>query len=447
MRGGFKTRDGARFFVRPEFPEGTPLADRATFVGRFRLRASAPWVKAGNADRPAVEDDPTPAREFLWLRGEQAGRVDLVFDLAGLEPGVHFAKVAATPLDDPDGPPAFELPVTYIVPSAFSQGENWVFERELRIEAAGELRREFLDVPPGATAVRVRVLSDDLHANAVGFVASPYGERLAQLSIDPVRAPERRPVEHEATFLAKAGPGIYELDLAARTTARVAFAAKLRAELVGIAPETGEAFSFDGRSRSATARVKNLFAPLEQAKCEASAFELLRPSREIDEAGKDAVEFPLFAPQGVSAVKLRIDLREKSAFRYRFAGVRINVFDERGRLVDTTTIDRAAAAIADADEADVEVRIEEAGLYRVRVERVAVKRDYGWQLADGRVSPQWLADAPALRFTVEERHVLRTPIALRCEGIAGQVPSPRGLLRGAGRIPPRRAARGAGARG
>jgi subtilisin family serine protease len=423
VRSGFKTRDGARFFIRPEFAEGTPLAARAGFVARFRLRSTAPWLKAGNADRPAIEDDPTPGREFVWLRGEEAQRVDLVFDVAALEPGVHFAEVRATPLDDPDGPPAFALPVTYVVPLAFPQAQNWVFEREERDLEAGAVRRIFLDVPPGASAVRVRASSDDPNANALGYAFSPYGEKLAQFALDPVRPPERRPADHEATFLAKAGPGVYELDLVGRTTARAPFAARLRAELVGVAPQAGQSFSFDTRSRTASARLENLFAPLEQAKVEAQATELVRPPREYDEPARDRVEFPLFAPPGVAAVKLRVDLREKASFRYRLSGVRVSVFDERGRLVDTTTVDRAASVLAEADESDVEVKAEEGGLYLVRVERIPMKRDYGFAAADGRIEPAWLADAPPLRFAVEERHVLRTPLGLRAEGLAGAIPA------------------------
>ena len=424
VRAGVRQVDRVRFFVRPEFPEGTPRAVRASTVGRFRLRSTVPWLKPSHGDRPALEGDASPPREYVWVPGEQGGAVAVTIDTAALAPGCHYGEVVATPVADggaEDAVPAFVLPVTYVVPVSFPADRGHVFETTFDGLTAAAHRRIFLDVPAGATGLRVSLRSPDLHANALLYAFSPHGDELASVGIDPVRAPAAAPEDGRVAFLCEEGPGVYELVLVGRVSARGPFRATVRAEPVGVVPVPGDAFVFDGRDRRAEARLASPFGTIAGARLEAQATELVRARRDIDAPGQDAVEIPVVAPPGVSRVHLRFTLRDASFFRFRLAGLRARVQDERGRVVAGGILSRNAL-VPEEEEADVTIGIDAPGVYRVVVERMPMKEWFGFPAPGARIEPAWLADAPPLQFSVEERHVLERPLALEANGLRGLVP-------------------------
>jgi len=135
-------RKGIVYTVTPVFPERTPADERVSTTVDVALRSDAAWLVADRAR--------------IAFQGEQDKTVALRIDGARLTaPGVHVGQVFGTPAGQ--SAPAFKLMAVVVVPHRFDgSGDRARSWSDLSLDP-GEVRRFFLEVPPGAGAMEIRV--------------------------------------------------------------------------------------------------------------------------------------------------------------------------------------------------------------------------------------------------------------------------------------------------
>ncbi len=146
--GGYAPENplGQVFSIKAMLPKTWSADEREAFHGTYSLKSMSGWAKV---DRKSVA-----------LRGELVSPVTLTYDTSKLrEPGIHTARVVATPAkaSSKRTDTAFELTSTVIVPERFGRDEGYRLQREAQKLPLGELKRWFVMVPPGATTLDLRV--------------------------------------------------------------------------------------------------------------------------------------------------------------------------------------------------------------------------------------------------------------------------------------------------
>ena len=133
-----------RFSVKPLFKKTTKTSDQIKFERRYQLTPSTPWIQSPgylmltNATRPlVVRVNPTD-----------------------LNPGVHFGRVDAVDLRQPEAGPAFSIPVTVVKPTPTEASTPW--EKEFTV-GPGEIRRQFFSVPQGTSSVTLKLDAPNTH--------------------------------------------------------------------------------------------------------------------------------------------------------------------------------------------------------------------------------------------------------------------------------------------
>lgn len=136
----------ALWSVKAIFPKATENAQKLAFETRYRLEATAAWVRSS---------------KFLFLNHSGDGPVGEVFEISidptGLPVGVHWAEILGFELGHEDLGPAFRVPITVIRPQEMDLRalEPWSEEIVLQRRSIGE--RRFLAVPPAATWAEMTV--------------------------------------------------------------------------------------------------------------------------------------------------------------------------------------------------------------------------------------------------------------------------------------------------
>ncbi|MBL8786573.1 MAG: S8 family serine peptidase [Deltaproteobacteria bacterium] len=130
-------RERVTFKVKPVFYGEVGEAARGAHMDRFTLESDSGWL--------------TVDRREVALRGEGTAEIAVGIDPRAFDKSGHFVGRVKARLD---GVTAFELPVAVVVPETFR--EAWAKSFEGKLDA-GDVTRVFVEVPPGATAMRVRL--------------------------------------------------------------------------------------------------------------------------------------------------------------------------------------------------------------------------------------------------------------------------------------------------
>ena len=140
LRDAHETARPASRLVRltPRFPEGFDNQGRVSFGLNLTLKPTVEWINCGE--------------QLLLTHG--GGSFQLVVDPGQLEPGAHFGQILVHDSDTPGRGPLARVPVTVIKPHELTTASTW--QSTLNFQP-GDLARQFLNAPPGATWADISV--------------------------------------------------------------------------------------------------------------------------------------------------------------------------------------------------------------------------------------------------------------------------------------------------
>ncbi len=194
----FPDQDRRAFTIKPIFGPGTDAAARTAFVRKFELRTDVPWLGV-------------PQRE-VYLRSEQSARVYVEYDASQLtEVGTHIGIVEAVH----DGQVAFRLINTVVVPYRFTSEPEFQRSFKNRTVAGWTVDRYFVAVPPGASAMHVKLSAPEGEESKASIerIFRPTGEQHRVRSRRLDTAAGKREVDE--TFTHNLQPGVWEIDVVA----------------------------------------------------------------------------------------------------------------------------------------------------------------------------------------------------------------------------------------
>ena len=174
--GGYFPRKPSRqtFRIKPIFPEDMTREQKARFYRAFDLRSTAPWLKSD--------------KRSVYIKGERAITVNVSYDERQLkDPGVYVGKIVAYRKEGKGdrfskANVEFELLNTVIIPYIFHPGNDYKQEfRNQKLEA-GDIRRYFILIPPGASSGEI-LLSPSPHkqCRVRAYIFDPKGHTYARL--------------------------------------------------------------------------------------------------------------------------------------------------------------------------------------------------------------------------------------------------------------------------
>ena len=343
------------FTVRPVFhPDLTP-DEKDTLFRSFSFKSEAPWLKVVSGKR--------------YVRGDMGMTVDVEYDGADLaKPGVHAARVLAS-LDGGDlsglAAREFALWNTVVVGERLEAASGFSRTWESKDLPASWVHRYFVDVPAGASALRVRLEASER-------VGASRGARVVAQINDPEGhvkggfggvASRDNPVVDFVVPTAELVPGTWEVTVASTRTADDTGAYRLTASCDGYHAEPATLTELpreaNGEAAAATLTVTRAYPGVFKGTVEAVIDGFHRGwDAEVKKSDTWSYDFTLTAATPRAAFRLELD--EKTA--NLFTDCAVNILDSDGTAVLQTSFDgmiaEAEASLPDgATEASFKLQV------------------------------------------------------------------------------------------
>jgi tripeptidyl-peptidase-2 len=312
-------QDRQMFTIKPVFSPLVNAEDRTAFTRKFELRSNAAWCHV--------------QQESFYLRGEQAGRVYVNYDADALkEPGLYVAEVNALS----EGVLAFRLLNTVIVPYRFTADENYVKAFHDQSVNGWEPRRYFLDVPAGASAMRLRLSAPEGKESKASFdrVYDPRGRefRVRSKHLDT----EAGAREVEWSFTDELSRGVWEVDVHADRPDRQ-WPFELGVRFFGLQPNPAKITDTDKSKPKGEITVTNMFArPLATtAEGEVEGYRLHKEGE--FEGRKDELTYELTLDERFNRVRLHLEMTPENYART--TDIAVMVENSEGEAIYTGAFD------------------------------------------------------------------------------------------------------------
>ncbi len=174
---------------------------RDNFIGKknfyriYKLKSEADWLKLVNTR--------------TYIRKDQTATVNVRFDKSKMkQPGLYNAEIKAYRADRTKFP-EFDLMATVVIPYEFSADNNYSAHWKFDSLAPGENKRFFLDVPAGATSLRIKLHAKEKdYAVAWYFLHQPDGRQFGRGYLK-----SNVNEDESENYYYNLKPGVYELDV------------------------------------------------------------------------------------------------------------------------------------------------------------------------------------------------------------------------------------------
>ncbi len=373
--GGAPARnEQVTFTVHPVFhPDLTP-DEKDTLFRSFSFKSEAPWLKVVSGKR--------------YVRGDMGMTVDVEYDGAVLaEPGVHAARVLAS-LDGGDlsglAAREFALWNTVVVGERLEAANGFSRTWQSKDLPASWVHRYFVDVPAGASALRVRLEVSER-------VGASRGARVVAQINDPEGhvkggfggvASRDNPVVDFVVPTAELVPGTWEVTVASTRTADDTGAYRLTASCDGYQAQPATITELpreaSGEAAAATLTVTRAYPGVFKGTVEAVLDGFHRKwDAEVKKNDTWSHDFTLTA--ATPRAEFRLELDEKTG--NLFTDCAVNILDADGKAVLQTSFDGLTAEV----EASLPAGVSEASFTLQVVGAFALAEDtadWGFQVEE-----------------------------------------------------------------
>ncbi len=174
---------------------------RDNFIGKnnfyriYKLKSEADWLQ--------------PIQRRTYIRKNQTATINVRFDKSKMqEPGLYNAEIKAYRADKTKFP-EFDLMATVVIPYEFTRENNYEAKWEFKDLAPGMHKRLFIDIPAGATSMKIRLhAAENTYALAWYFLHAPDGR---QIDINFIKSNKEE--NFSERYYYNLEPGVYELDV------------------------------------------------------------------------------------------------------------------------------------------------------------------------------------------------------------------------------------------
>lgn len=188
------------FTIKPVFIPTADASKITAFSKRLMLRSDADWCMT--------------KQEQIYFRSEQSARVDVEYDSGKLKtPGLYVATIEGVE----DGQTLLRLVNTVVVPHRVGPGENYTLTLDDQHVEGWKVRRHFVEVPSGASAMHLKLTAPDGQPSTAQmyYVFRPDGRSVGRRY--PVRLDTKNDrLESTHTICEELEPGIWELPITSR---------------------------------------------------------------------------------------------------------------------------------------------------------------------------------------------------------------------------------------
>jgi len=309
----FPVQERQTFTINPIFAPTADAAARTEFTRRYELRSNAAWCRL--------------AQQTVYLRSEQPARVHVEYDPAQLvEPGVYVGLIEALA----DGLPAFRLLNTIVVPERFTAEGNYMRQFRRRLVCGWVPDRIFLAVPPGASAMKLRLAAPEGETSAaVGEeIHDPFGRQLRNpnFRLDT----EKGKNEAEWTIVQDLCPGVWEAPIVSNRPDRN-WPYDLSVRFFGLQAEPNVITEADRKRPAGKVVVTNVFEKPVVGKTEGQ-IEGYRFYREAEFKGlKDELSYDLRLDRRFNRLRLRLEMTPEDYAKT--TDIAVMVLDEEGQAI------------------------------------------------------------------------------------------------------------------
>jgi len=320
-RYGTALPDSAReqeFTIDPIFPEDATADDRQNFYRAFDLKSTANWLR--------------PNKRSVYIRGENGAAVTLRIDPSKLTaPGLHCAQVDASTKGGKHDHVEFTLLVSVIVPVTPGPDTGYAHKVRNATAGAGEVQRHFIQVPTGATAMRLHAAIPDGAYGHVRIQAyNQQGHRIWRSSWLNSETSNR----DAGQFIGGPDltPGTWEIDLVTNFQAIERSHCDLDVSFAGFDAQPHGAWKPDHEAGELPAGSFSLATRLDQpfhGQAQSSVLGFTRTRRV--ETDKDTFEHTFRLNAGLAAVRFRLTLSPDQFGR--FTDLAANVLNKEGHAL------------------------------------------------------------------------------------------------------------------
>lgn len=189
--------------------------NKKKFYRIYKLVSDADWLK--------------PIQKSTYIRNNQSAMVNVKIDKSLLDhPGLYNGKITA--FRKGTNIPEFEMMATVVIPQEFNSMNEYRMDYHFEKLEPGMHKRMFLNLPPGATTLKVEMKSiKNEYVQAWFHLHSPDG-RKAGLNLLNSEKEEM----NKTSYFYNLEPGVYELDVLGYYRAKSASTFDMSVEFIGI---------------------------------------------------------------------------------------------------------------------------------------------------------------------------------------------------------------------
>lgn len=306
------------FTIKPVFAPTADTTDITGFSKRLTLRSNADWC--------------TTNQEQIYFRSKQSARVEVEYDAGKLKkPGLYVATIEGI---EEGGQPLLRLVNSVVVPYRVGPEEGYKLKLENQTVRGWVVRRHFVEVPAGASAMHVtlRAVEGKACTAQMYYIFRPDGHRVGRRY--PIRLDTKSDrLESTHTVSKELKPGIWEFPVTSNGTDEISHYS-LEVRFDGICAEEPLIADLNtevGRKPSGKVVLTNAF----DRPTIVTTSGLIEGYRKVVNKtltpDDDRVEVSLSLTSAIRAARIRVEVSDEDYAK--FTDCSINVYDEAGNAI------------------------------------------------------------------------------------------------------------------